>query len=343
MKNLIFGLIFTTIIFKLSAQPVLTFDNFGLKGGDKYTVSESNTFTPGMDGKTAIWDFLDLSCHSDRTVKLENFVPSIHNNLFSNANTTVIEDENSFFFQVDNNSNKLLGFRTPDALIRYDKPIVRTPFPFSFGDYSTTNYSGTGLYYNVVETHIWGTFQAHADAWGTLILPGGLVVNKVLRVKTEDHVFESGCTLFQTTNTKYMWYSEDFRYPILVVNQRIRFDGKDTTITNSTYYNETAAASLVAENMSLTSEISTDNSLFSVFPNPYQNEFHISYNLKKTTRVSIEIVNTLGVTLLTLVDNQEQNGAHDYLCNSSKIGRGTLFVKIIFGNSVFMRKLIRID
>jgi hypothetical protein len=343
MKKILFSFVFAVLFFKLFSQPILNYENYGLRVGDQYTVQESKTFEPGQSGKNVIWDFTGLICNSDKSVTISDGNNISTKNFFLNSNITAEDDGNYYFFEVDKNSNKILGFITPQAIIKYDNPIVRTKFPFAYGDSVQANYTGHGLYYDVVQTHIWGSLQIKADAEGTLLLPGGAVLNHVLRIKTMEKTFESGCKLFQITNIKYMWYAEGFRYPILTETEKTKFDVTDSTIIKSSFYNETAVASIINTNLNLISDISNDNSLFSVYPNPYVSEFHIKYNLKKSTRVDIEIMNTLGITVLNIVDNQKQIGQYDYTCNSEKISSGTYFVKIIFDNAVFMRKLVKTD
>jgi hypothetical protein len=87
-----------------------------------------------------------------------------------------------------------------------------------------------------------------------------------------------------------------------------------------------------------------DNLNLSCFPNPFKYNATISYYLQTASKVSVEIYNTLGERIATLVDMKQPAGYNEYRLNVHEILQkpGVFYLRLKVGNSMSTKKLIKI-
>lgn len=80
----------------------------------------------------------------------------------------------------------------------------------------------------------------------------------------------------------------------------------------------------------------------SIYPNPFSSSTTISYSLKKNSNVSVEVFNTVGQQIETIVNSEQSAGEHQYSFNSKEKGydAGIYFVKITVNEKSLMKKII---
>ncbi len=78
------------------------------------------------------------------------------------------------------------------------------------------------------------------------------------------------------------------------------------------------------------------------YPNPFNPTTSISYRLKKAGLVSIEVFNTLGQKVITLVDEQKSAGSHTVQFNASFLSSGVYYYRIETGGFVQIRSMVLI-
>jgi hypothetical protein len=82
-----------------------------------------------------------------------------------------------------------------------------------------------------------------------------------------------------------------------------------------------------------------ENFQLKVFPNPSENNFNVSYELKEASKVTAGIYNALGELITSLADDEKQtSGKHNYNLNLSDAG--IYFLKLGIGNEVVSRKFV---
>jgi subtilisin-like proprotein convertase family protein len=80
----------------------------------------------------------------------------------------------------------------------------------------------------------------------------------------------------------------------------------------------------------------------SIFPNPFQNGFHVNYFLNTTSDVSIELMDPLGRLVKSMYYPGELPGDHSReLKEIANLGSGLYMVKISTGQQVYCRKIIK--
>jgi PKD repeat protein len=82
---------------------------------------------------------------------------------------------------------------------------------------------------------------------------------------------------------------------------------------------------------------------FNVYPNPFNNETTISYELSKKTHIRIDVVNMLGKSISVLTDDILPAGKHEVTLNAEKLVPGTYIIRIITEGKAVSGKIIRME
>jgi len=341
MKNILIIITISLIlIFQAQAQITLTYENHALQSNVLHSTQYVENVAQGPDGANQIWDFTDFACNKIKTTELLSAENTKNYNNFPSANLAITDDDNFFYFNVNKNVNEYLGLITPDAIISFDKPIIKMVYPFTYGDEVSGDFAGEGLYYGDVISNIYGDYTVKADAYGTLLLPNNVSIQNVLRVKSVNHIFETVCQTTEFINEKYLWYSEDNRLPIMVVVIDKKIVGGVETLTNYGYYSEDAFETNLEQTNTNISEFSVKT-----YPNPFTDFINVSYDIDTETNVTVEIYNPIGQKIETLVDNQIQEGYQliNYNVNNKSFAIGSYYVRIQIGENIIMKKMIKFE
>ena len=78
------------------------------------------------------------------------------------------------------------------------------------------------------------------------------------------------------------------------------------------------------------------------YPNPFNPETNISFDLPKTSPVTLKIFNLIGQEVATIVNGQLPAGTHSYRVGSERysLTSGVYFYRLSAGNFVETRKMI---
>jgi outer membrane receptor protein involved in Fe transport len=83
----------------------------------------------------------------------------------------------------------------------------------------------------------------------------------------------------------------------------------------------------------------SDFGLSKNYPNPFNANTTISYQLPATSRVKLEVYNLLGEKVETLVDQQQEAGYKSVNWEASDYCSGIYFYKLSAGNRVFIKRM----
>ncbi len=81
-------------------------------------------------------------------------------------------------------------------------------------------------------------------------------------------------------------------------------------------------------------------SLSQNYPNPFNPSTKIKFSLARESNVKLEIYNTLGQRVETLINQKMQAGEHEYNFNASGLSSGVYLYKINADNNVQVRKMV---
>lgn len=331
---ILFALLYTTLSY---SQFALTYGSHGIRPEHTHTTQIVNNVDPGGAGKKQIWDFSDLYCKQTSVSEIVQSYYTPFGTEVENSNVAIVQNGKYFYFNVNKDKNVYHTLITDKAVIQFNEPIVKMVYPFKYGDSYKGSFTGSGLYYNRIETDVFGDYYFEADAYGTLILPNNVNIPNVLRVKTVTNTYEISCILTETKSVKYLWYVANQRYPVFAVIDNTIHRGDDVKHTITSYYTE-QTYSETAQNLV---ESKKDIEL-QVYPNPVVNHFNLQYHCPDQSTVYLEIVNTNGSRVYLYAPKKKISGYQtmELSPENLKLDYGTYFIKLKINDKMYVEKLI---
>ncbi|HET7818988.1 MAG TPA: T9SS type A sorting domain-containing protein [Bacteroidia bacterium] len=138
-------------------------------------------------------------------------------------------------------------------------------------------------------------------------------------------------TRFSSTSVKMTDYGSAGMPKVVVLG------GSNHTV----FYNANNTVSGTAINTAITLALNTTSSIFEnndpiayrkIFPNPAKNNTNISFYLKSTSDIQVDIYNAVGMHVKTIFSGKETAGVHNYDTDCSELNNGLYFVKINSGD-----------
>ncbi|MDR2361948.1 MAG: T9SS type A sorting domain-containing protein [Prevotellaceae bacterium] len=341
MKKVLFSmLLFAPAV--LAAQPVLTYQTHGLRAGESHGMQKVEYLSPGNAEAKQVWDFRSVSPIDPQRIE------TIDNGEAGKLKVTSA-DGSKFTYTCNEYANVYEGYVSTGRTIEFEKPITKIKYPFGYGSRLAGDFNGH-CYYGANLSHagtIAGSFSSEADAYGVLRLPNDVTLHNVLRVKTRESYVESLCSHVHIETVKYLWYAPEYRYPVLVTWE-ISYsyeNGETKTVTESFYTTEklvsNTATPVIADTPKPAQEDPVDIK-YTVYPNPYNSYFHLTYTLEKETMVNIALYTASGQFVTFLVKNQKQNGVQHVTYNPiSADFAGMYVVRLLFDDKVYTKTLIK--
>ncbi len=113
---------------------------------------------------------------------------------------------------------------------------------------------------------------------------------------------------------------------------KVEVNGADLTFSAYDIYGDKIDSKIIESTVSVIEESSNDNSMkqsFGAYPNPYNSEVVLEYELSASSNVILKIFNVLGQQIDTLVNSYHNSGKHRFVFNTSGKSSGVLFAQII--------------
>jgi hypothetical protein len=333
-KKYLFGILLAGLALSINAQITMTCKTHGLMVGDSHDFIIAQNVEEGISGANVLWDFSNLT-PTDRTLTSHMLNPlnTEKGSAIPAANTVLEEYGNQFYFNVNKNKIEQYGTVSCNTVVKYSKPFVKIKYPFTYSDHVSGTYEG------VQESAgnsipVSGTYDILGDAYGTLLLPGNITIDNVLRVKQTRTINNNGSV---STEITYRWYSANIRYPVLVIIQYVTPE-KAVTTQVAYYAHAENTKSTPLETPTITNTIND----LTISPNPCNNEAIVRYNLATTGKVRIELFDASGRMIETLLSSVKQNaGYHDLTINSNKNGAGIYYVRLTTNGYSTTSKLVK--
>jgi len=347
MKKFVISFAVLLLSINVFSQATLTFERHALRPGDVQVMHRAEFVEPGPGGAGMIWNFSDLEFTGEERNQIVDATTTRMFGLFPSANVAInTGGDFHSMFRVTPFGNENLGHFGNDFHVVFTQPQRRLMYPFNFGNFHSSTFSGYGVYGNGATTEIVGDYSFEADAWGTLILPNNILTN-VLRVRHTLARYEFAmCFFSETHQRRYLFYTEGQRYPVFAVLETMFINNnRDTTWHRSSAVNEfvrtvPADQPAIAERSMLTER---REYVHSVFPNPFSDEFTVNFVLEELTNVSVELYTLEGMRLRTILPRRLlEQGVHEFTHNTSDLPSGVYFVKFLFNDFAFVKQVIKI-
>ena len=127
--------------------------------------------------------------------------------------------------------------------------------------------------------------------------------------------------------------SQNYGLSLVVDHKTISLDGAGETVI------ATPASSLILRQSSGRA-IPREYSLYQNYPNPFNPATMIRYDLPNDGHVLLGIIDILGQTVATVLDEQKSAGSYSVEFDASALPTGVYFYKIVSGNFVQVRKML---
>ena len=189
-------------------------------------------------------------------------------------------------------------------------------------------------------------YNSEIDGYGTLILPGDVTIENVVRVRTSQ-IYDGTQAWYVT----YRWYSlyadPVVRYPLLSIIKRE--STTDSYVMKAAYYahaGQLTEQKPIIEGIFKQSEFTSEMAgllQIKAYPNPFIEKFIVEYNLPEEAVVTILVSDGLGRLVDTLVDKVQKEGYHTVEFK----GKGYFFfyyvTTLINGRVVSSKKMIHVN
>jgi hypothetical protein len=340
MKKIVFSvfiiLVSTGFVF---SQISLTSQNHSPVAGDNHHFIIANNVAPGEGGANMSWDFSALTKSRELISHMRQSQDVEKANEIENATLVIQEWDNKFVFNVKENRVEQVGLVTcGNAVIKYDQPFVKMNFPMTYGDVREGEFGGV-IENGTSSTIIKGYYKLEIDGYGKIKLPGDIEVDNVIRLRTTRSRTYGKCG--QSTTITYRWYCEDVRYPLLTII--VHENGAEEKTIQTAYYADLKKdLDKAREEKALKSLLASEEVQLTVFPNPYEDEFSVSYLLEESSNVTIQILNNTGGIVLTKEMGTQDEGQYIYKVDSKTLGMkaGVYYVKLIVNDNVQTQKVV---
>lgn len=342
---------------EVSAQTSLTYLNNALVAGDSYTFREIQCPDPGNAGSKQIWDFSDIQ-YTGKT-QVSNLQSATAQKLSGAGDFNLLINENGYdyFMKTYLGGMDECGYENTSLKLTmaYSDPVVKMRYPFSFGDQFSDHFIGIAWYSETSKIDFFGDHLVNADAYGTLILPDGIIEN-TLRVKSVKKGLQVNmCGMTDINIVKYSWYAAGYRYPVLSLTiAQTQASGATPQITKTAFTNtrqyQTKSTPVAGTNVSVkladpAKEIAKPEVKVSLSPNPFTDKLTYNYYLSEPMAVSVELFSITGKNNGWLVKNQTQRiGLHTGELDAVIYGlsQGVHFLRFAFDKQVVILKIVKI-
>ena len=297
----------------------------------------------GQLGSTS-WDFSSLSPNMGldivNTVVDPNSTPyigefpganlALHGQIF--VDTTMGEN---YSYNTVNSSSLTWNGNVVEVELTPGQPAVITTtldpletiftFPFTFN--STESYNGVKT--NVIEvsgnpiitTLITVVSNSVVDAYGTMIMPGGRIVD-ALRVKKDEITIIQGPFPIYSRNISYQFEAKDGTQ-VIVPSDTVQ---SETGVINNT--GPVSWTDRLPSDVKIGETLPDNYILQQNYPNPFNPSTSIEYSIPSESFVELKVYDVLGNEIVTLVNQEQSAGIYRADFNASNLPSGMYFARI---------------
>lgn len=361
MKKIYTFIILSVVLMTTTlAQPILTQSNFTYNYPDSavYFIADSLSVLDTTIGANVIFDYTKLRGYGSKQTGYyvdPASTPSASDFPTANMAENTDATPQNFVYtlsSVDSVTNigfvaDITGFGLTTG--KYDvDPEAIMRFPFIYGNNYIDNYAGSfsvdaGVPFGIVSTNAAGSVNINADAWGKLIYSSTLFLDSVLRVKRVENTVTDSIDMgfavipaitVEATIINYYKPSES-KAPFLSFVEGSYSQNGGVIQSNKTIVSKYPMAPVSVEEIKLLNNME-------LYPNPAINgSTTLTLNIEKPTKIKVEILNTLGQSVLKVAEKELVSRKNKIEINTTTLSSGIYFVAIeIDGKTKGAKKLV---
>lgn len=262
-------LLLLLLVSALQAQPILNASNFPTEFSKMGYRANTAGFSNGSAGANQIWDFSAMILEQrNYTMTLIPITSMPFHELFPSANFCEKWNDNGLIsysvYNLNSTSFESLGYVDGNTVVQYTDTALILQFPYTYNAIINDTFLS-----NIPDATSHSQIRTY-DAYGTLITPFGAFTD-VVRVKLEGE-----------QSISYIWIDSNTNQVLLGGNfeNNVVYFFKD--ITNLTVN-------------------SSESQIFSIYPNPTQNDFILHNTNNFNTDVFVSVYDILGKELVSSI------------------------------------------
>jgi hypothetical protein len=284
-----------------------------------------------MTGANTVWTYSNLAA-TGNSLTTAYVDPSSVPNATNYAGCTLVAKQgslNTFYKAATSPSTQteFLGINSSSITMNFTNSAISMRYPFNYGDVVTDNFSGSFTF--SLSGSASGNATVSADGTGTLVLPNGIVLNNVLRVKSVQNTnFNAFIITGNMKQTMYSWYHASQKFPVLSINyQSISISGSGSpTITAQVMGNTNDFTIGMKENY-----LPSDN-FIKLFPNPAADHLNVLVSQGKTLKIQVLDIN--GKKMIEQDNDLE-------VVNIKHLESGMYFILVHTDHGILSEKIIK--
>ncbi len=200
--------------------------------------------------------------------------------------------------------------------------------------YTWSDQTGAVYYYD-------GDVDVEIDAYGTLTMPGGLVLNDVMRIAIIEEWDEmsnfggQGVKLDDVEHTTYEYRVKDNKSALIRHEFWTGGAFHDANGDRNKFYYMDANSGGLGSNT-----IYTNLESVKLYPNPSHNQTHIAYNLTNPGIVEINVLDISGKIVDVVFNGEQEAEGYNLAYRLDQLDQGSYLVEVIIDGERTTRKLM---
>ena len=320
------------------------------KVGDKqvHYTADTTGVMPGAKGANQTWDFSSITPTGDSIVT-NIIAPSSTPHAADYPSATVAANSVSggaiMYMDLSAGNNVVLGFvaeqQGQTIKQKYTNTLVQFTTPISFNYTHNDTYSG-GFNVSGMDAYTNGTINVEADAYGTVLMPGGKTYANVIRLhsmqrNTDSFDLGPSSMSILTTSESYSFVQEGRMDPVLTITYSSQETVQGTVTSKSVTFNNSAASVSNINGPGFYGK----NSSFSIFPNPSATRaINVVTTSQKTGVCNIHVLNQLGQIVKSFNNLNSSEGTNNFNIGLEELPKGMYMVQVQTNAGASVQKLI---
>lgn len=330
------------------AQYRLSYDANVLRPGDYRNMKKIDYVSQGEAGENLVWDFSKSKIINDMYINQES---DLTNSSVEGFRLSCDEGgQKNTLFEITSTEKRYFGLKSKNTTIKFEEPIVDLFFPMSYGNAKYGAMVGT-YETSSITGYIDGVYSTKADAYGTLILPGGNVYYNTLRVKVEkNYVQDFNNTKYTIHTVRYQYFTEGARYPVIIaVESEVTSDcnckcgnssSKEMFMEIPAVYGNDAIKNVTVRGAN--DDLDADFN-YLVTPNPFTEFIDVALTIEKDADISIDILDMNGKVMKQLLSEKISAGQQSFKFNVSSLLPGKYALRIVVDGKSYTNKLLKAE
>lgn len=346
-----------------------------LRSGDVLIKQQVEYKDPGESGANRLWDFSNLKSVNDEYTLTYSLPPLdgdtiyIMGNRYFNKediqnNELIVGTEHNtmYYYHFINDSLLQLGHENPSVVLEYTTAVTQLTFPLNYGQSVSSSYQSKGLYSGTVDISTRGSLITKADAYGKMILPSGDTLSPVLRVRTEQTIYDTQTDSLSENGKQletYKWYTKGYRYPVFETVRNINLSD-NTEIFGTAFFfppqdhlyldTDPDNQALLDELWNMDKEDAIEDKTTKtvtlmdimsckIYPNPVESIMNLEYELKEDAKVAFELYSLDGMPVKKIAPRSKSKGMYYETLDCSTLYPKNYVLRIT-ANGTFVNQII---